>query len=220
MVTTYTDTSESQKKYADIKDDLRKSGEELSQSMKGPKEDASKEAKKQTENASHYAADEMEDLSHAAQAAAQALNEDHHQKLSSYVNEIAGYVGSMATNLRHKSADDLMNDAKHLARENPTLFIAGGLALGLGISRLAKSASHSHESTASSAARPTSERTDSFNSDYSGPQEREYIAGGADSSETFSSIEDTPVGSTTRQPNQTQSPGTSFSNTNSRLDNV
>lgn len=139
MVTTNTDQTRSNQNSSELKEDLQKSGEELSQAMKDSGQDVSQEAKTKAEGAKNYAADEFEELSHATEAAAQALSDNHHEKLSSYVGEIAGYVDGMANNLRHKSADDLMHDANHMARENPALFIAGSLAIGLGIARLAKS---------------------------------------------------------------------------------
>lgn len=138
-----TEQTGSNQGYSEMKDDLQKSGEELSQTMKSKRDEvtteASKEAKSQAEGAKSYAADEMEDFSHVAEATAGALSDENHEKLSSYVNDMAAYVGNMAESLRNRSADDLVHEAKRMARKNPTLFIAGGIALGLGISRVAKS---------------------------------------------------------------------------------
>lgn len=144
--------------YADIKDDLRKSGRELSNSTQAKREkvstEASREARTRAEGVKNFAAEEMEDFSDVAEATAEALDAQHHEKLSSYVSDIAGYVGNMANSLQHKSADDLVHDAKQMAHQNPSLFIAGGIAMGLGIARLAKSG----------AQRPNSNQSDSIGS--------------------------------------------------------
>lgn len=139
MVTTTTDQTGSNRNTSELKEDLKNSGEQLNRAMKDAGENLSKETKVKAEGAKDYAADEFEDLSQAAESAAQALNDNHHETLSSYVGEIAGYVEGMANNLRHKSADELMQNATQMARENPALFMAGSLAIGLGIARLAKS---------------------------------------------------------------------------------
>lgn len=140
--TSTTGDGRSSQRYSDLKEDLRKSGEELSQTVKGQRKEVSQKARGEAESAKGYAADEMEDFSHAAEAAADTLRDEHHETLSSYVSDIAGHVGNMAESLRNRSADDLVSDAKRLAHRNPSLFIAGGIALGLGIARIAKSGTH------------------------------------------------------------------------------
>lgn len=141
--TNTTGNSGSTQSYSEIKEDLRESGRDLSNSMKSKREEvsaeANSEAKTRAEGAKNFAAEEMDDFSDVAEATAEALHEQHHEKLSSYVSDIAGYVGNMANSLRHKSADDLVHDAKQMAHQNPSLFIAGGIAMGLGIARIAKS---------------------------------------------------------------------------------
>lgn len=157
MITNTTGQTGSGQKHSEIKDDLRESGERLSQSMKGTGDEVSKEAKSKAEHAKDYAADELEKLSEATDSAAQSLEDGQHEKLSSYVGDIAGYVDDIASSLRDKSADDLMHEAERVARENPALFIAGGLAVGLGIARLAKAGSqHASKDVASTGSRPQS----------------------------------------------------------------
>lgn len=134
----------SSQSYSEMKEDLQKSGEEMSKSMKGTREEISKQAKGKAEGAIDAAADQVEDVSAAAEAAAQALHNEHHEQLSSYVGDIAKHVSQMAESLRHKSADELASDAKHFAHKNPSLFIAGGIAMGFGIARLAKSGQSHH----------------------------------------------------------------------------
>lgn len=230
MVTTNTGQPGSTQSHSEIKDDLKKSGEQLSQSMKGSQEQASKEAKNQAENVTHRAAEEMEDISRAAEAAADALSDEHHEQLSSYVSDIAGYVGSMATSLRHKSADDLVSDARRMAHHNPTLFIAGGLALGLGIARVAKSASSSQKNvTHQSGHAPSSEQHGSYGSSYSsgttpssGTTSATGSTAGAAGSSVGSSFSSTG-GAGTGASQSTAQPGSlnsSFTNKSSQHENI
>lgn len=84
------------------------------------------------------AAGGLDSLVSAASAAAEDLREHNQQGLSRYVNEIADSVASVASSLRNKSVDELVHEVEAIARKNPTLFLAGSLAVGLGIGRFAR----------------------------------------------------------------------------------
>lgn len=75
------------------------------------------------------------------QDAADYLREHDNPDLSHYVAEIAEGVGSFAKKLQTKSVNELIHDMEAVARRNPALFIAGSLAIGLGLSRFAKASS-------------------------------------------------------------------------------
>lgn len=75
------------------------------------------------------------------QDAADYLREHDNPDLSHYVAEIAEGVGSFAKKLQTKSVNELIHDMEAVARRNPALFIAGSLAIGLGLSRIAKASS-------------------------------------------------------------------------------
>lgn len=92
------------------------------------------------------AASGLDALVDAADAAAESLDEHDQQGLSRYVTEIADSVASLANSLRHKSVDELVHDVESIARKNPTLFIAGSLAIGLGIGRFARASAKGHHS--------------------------------------------------------------------------
>lgn len=126
-----------------LKDEARSSKEQLAQSARTAGERVKQEADKNLGGAVKSAAGTMDDLSHAAESAARTLHEEHHESLSHYVADIAHYVSNVASSLRSKNTDELIHDAKRMARENPALFIAGSVAIGLGIARLAKSGSQS-----------------------------------------------------------------------------
>ena len=88
----------------------------------------------------------MDSIADAATAAAEDLHEHHQEGLSRYVSEIADSVSSIAGSLRHKSVDELVHEVGAIARKNPTLFLAGSVAVGLGIGRFARSsAKHQRE---------------------------------------------------------------------------
>ncbi len=126
-----------------LKEDARASKEQISQNVRAAGEEAKKESEKKLGTAKDTAAGTMDDLSRAAESAARTLQDENHESLSHYVSDIAHYVSSVASSLRSKNTDELINDAKRMARENPALFIAGSVAIGLGIARLAKSGSSS-----------------------------------------------------------------------------
>lgn len=110
---------------------------------------ASQEAKQQASQTLDQnrdrAADELDKIAHAARAAASDLEEQQQDGLSNYVSEMAHGIGSLAESLRDKNMDELIQDAKEMARRNPVLFLAGSVAIGIGLSRFAKASSHRSE---------------------------------------------------------------------------
>jgi hypothetical protein len=105
------------------------------------KEDLSGAVESAKERADHYkdsAADKLENLAENAESAARKLDDNDTLGLSGYVADVAGQMTSMAHNLRNKNAEQLLQDAGRLARDNPMLFLAGSIVLGLGLSRLIK----------------------------------------------------------------------------------
>lgn len=120
--------------------------EKMTGEAKSSAKQASKEAKQQAaqtldENRGR-AADELDKIAHAARAAASELEGQQDEGLSNYVSEMAQSIGTLANSLREKSLDELVQDAKQIARNNPTLFLAGSIAVGLGLSRFAKASGH------------------------------------------------------------------------------
>ncbi len=128
----------------EAKDNMRRTAAEAGEKIRD-------ESRGKAENAKRNAADRLDEYTQVTESIARTLHDEHHETLSGYVSEIAGYVGNISNNLREKSADDLMRDARNMARQNPALFIAGSVAIGLGIARLARTGGenaaqqHSHE---------------------------------------------------------------------------
>lgn len=98
------------------------------------------------------AADQLENLAHNAQKAAQTMEQGDSLGLSRYVGDAAQQMTGFAESLRSKNAEQLLHDAGRLARDNPLLFLAGSVALGLGLSRLLKAS----PTSAPRAGRPSS----------------------------------------------------------------
>jgi hypothetical protein len=65
--------------------------------------------------------------------------------LAELASRLAGTVGNLATRLREGSIDDLVTDTRELARRNPGLFIAGGVAVGFALARFVKASARRAE---------------------------------------------------------------------------
>lgn len=99
---------------------------------------AADSGKAQLDRHRNTAADEIDKLAESARAAADELGNQQREGLSHYLADAAGGMHGLADNLRNKNADELLREATRMARQNPGLFIAGSIAIGLGISRFAR----------------------------------------------------------------------------------
>jgi len=96
------------------------------------------------EHVQHYrdaAADKVDTFADSVKAAASELKDDDVAHLSGHISDMANGLGRLADGLREKSADDILRDVRRVARDNPTLFIAGSIAIGFGIARFARASS-------------------------------------------------------------------------------
>lgn len=84
------------------------------------------------------AADQIEALAQGAKSFVSEIESKDTLGMSDYLADMAESMSGLAGNLRGKSAEQLLHDAANLARSNPTLFIAGSVALGFGLSRFLK----------------------------------------------------------------------------------
>jgi hypothetical protein len=96
------------------------------------------EASRQFERGTDKAADQMQDVAERIRSAADELDDGEGGEMSHYVERMADGIAQVADTLRNKSADELMRDLRRLAQRNPSLFIAGSIAVGFGLSRFAK----------------------------------------------------------------------------------
>jgi hypothetical protein len=104
---------------------------------------------KSSEQYEHYrdsAAEQLDSLKEGAQSAATALEGHDSLGLSRYLSEAAECVGKFAEQVRHESAESLLQRGAQLARGNPAAFLAGSVAVGFALSRFLR-ASASHPTT-------------------------------------------------------------------------
>lgn len=88
-------------------------------------------------------------LSDAVDAAASSLDDHDREGLAKYAREVSNNLANVAGQLEGRSVDELANDAKRLARDNPALFMLGSIAVGFGLSRFFKASAERdhHEDT-------------------------------------------------------------------------
>ena len=98
-------------------------------------------AEAEADEALTQAGSEIDGLTQAIDAAADSLSESDREGLAQYARQLSEQLSSFAADLQKKSASDLAHDAQKLAKENPTGFLLGSIALGFGLSRFAKASS-------------------------------------------------------------------------------
>ncbi len=124
------------------------SGEDVTQKLKQDLGSKAREASRQfadkgkekAEAMTDTAADALDDAETIAEKQAEELERLGWDNLSGYVHEMADGIGHLSTQLRDKSVDELVRSAAELARRNTGLFLLGSIAIGFGLSRLAKAA--------------------------------------------------------------------------------
>jgi hypothetical protein len=87
------------------------------------------------------AAEQIENLAKTASAAAEELQDKDTLGISHYISDIAESLSGFASSMRGKSAEQMLQQAGQLARENPALFVTGSIAVGFGLSRFLRASS-------------------------------------------------------------------------------
>ncbi|HET6805689.1 MAG TPA: hypothetical protein VFH59_09645 [Frateuria sp.] len=117
------------------------------------------EGQEQVRHYRNVAADKVDTLADSVKAAAAEMRDDDVAHLSRHVSDMAGGLSRMAAGLREKSADELLHDVRRIARENPTLFIAGSIAIGFGLTRFARASASNGTDRERASPPAVSERT-------------------------------------------------------------
>lgn len=107
--------------------------------------DAKDRARTEAEARKEGAAGQVDDLARAVERASEEL--DDNPSLSRYASELADSMHGIAGRLRGRSVDELADDVRGLARQNPALFVMGSIGVGLVLSRFMKASPrrpHSH----------------------------------------------------------------------------
>jgi hypothetical protein len=100
------------------------------------------DGRQQIENRKRVAADQIDELAHALGRAGEQLDQSQ-PTLAAYANQIASGVSNLATRVRDGSLDELIDDARQVARRNPGLFLLGGFAVGVALARFLKASDRS-----------------------------------------------------------------------------
>jgi hypothetical protein len=90
------------------------------------------------ENAKRTAVDAADGTSAAIEDVANALQTSGQTTLSEAAAAMADRLHGFSDYLENRRVDELFDDARRLAQKNPGLFIAGGVVLGLALSRFLK----------------------------------------------------------------------------------
>lgn len=113
-------------------------GKKIEKDAHDVKREATDKARDTAESGRHRISEEAGNLSDAIDAAASNLDDNDREGLARYTRELSSNLSQAAGQLEGKSVDELANDAKRLARENPAMFMLGSIAVGFGLSRFFK----------------------------------------------------------------------------------
>lgn len=112
--------------------------QKMKQDARDAKREVGDKAREQVGAGQHKLADGADALSDAIDAAASNLDDHDREGLARYARELSSNLANAAGQLEGRSVDELANDAKRLARDNPALFMLGSIAVGFGLSRFFK----------------------------------------------------------------------------------
>lgn len=116
---------------------------EAQQRASSAADDARRVAEQQGDAWRHSLLSTVDHVAEAMDAAASSLRGDE-PRLAGAVEDLSRHVKRFASDGHNKSFDELRGDLENVARNNPTLFMAGAMALGLGLSRVLKSTPPEH----------------------------------------------------------------------------
>jgi hypothetical protein len=97
------------------------------------------------EGAKRSAVDAADETSAAIEDVANALHSSGQTTLSQAAAAMADRLHGFSNYLENRPVDELFEDARRLAQRNPGLFIAGGVVLGLALSRFLKASIQSSD---------------------------------------------------------------------------
>jgi hypothetical protein len=121
-----------------VKQDAQQAKDKVAEEARRAKEDVQARARAEAESASARGAEEVDRFAQAVEATASSLREEDMDGLATYASDLSERMAKFAGNLRERSPEQLAADARSLARDNPTAFLVGSVALGFGLSRFFK----------------------------------------------------------------------------------
>lgn len=124
----------------DLPDDTDRGAmkQKLKEDTQDVKREVGERARDKAESGQRGLADGADSLSDAIDAAASKLDDHDRAGLARYARDLSGHLADAAGRIEGRSVDELANDARRLARNNPALFMIGSIAIGFGLSRFFK----------------------------------------------------------------------------------
>ncbi|HLS82102.1 MAG TPA: hypothetical protein VK025_11930 [Steroidobacter sp.] len=110
-------------------------------SARGLAQRLKEDSRQQIESRKRSAADQIDEIAHALGRAGEQL--EHQPTLAAYTEQFAHAVSNVAARIREGSFEELVDDARQLARRNPGMFILGSFAAGVTLARFLKASSES-----------------------------------------------------------------------------
>ena len=107
----------------------------------GLAQDVKRQGQEQFDARKQTAADQTEKLAAVVDRVSEELKDQDQESLADYAGQLAGSMKSFAESLRQRNLDELVRDTQQLARNNPTLFLMGSVAVGIALSRFLKASS-------------------------------------------------------------------------------
>jgi uncharacterized phage infection (PIP) family protein YhgE len=101
-------------------------------------QDVKRQGQEQFEARKQTAAHQTEKLAGVVERVSEELKDQDQESLADYAGQLAGGMKSFADSLRQRNLDELVKDTQQLARNNPTLFLMGSVAVGIALSRFLK----------------------------------------------------------------------------------
>jgi hypothetical protein len=123
----------------------KSSGETLKSKATELTEEAKQRGKEQLDTTKKAAADQAQKVAGVIEQASAELGRKDQQTLAHYTGELASSIKTLADNLSNRGLDELGTDAIKLARQNPTLFLLGSVAMGFALSRFIKASAERQE---------------------------------------------------------------------------
>lgn len=108
-------------------------------------ERAKRSSLEKAETVRQQAADQAASVASAVGRTAETLDQQGQHSLASMAGGFANDLDRFARRLKDGSLDDLVRETRTLARQNPTLFLAGSVGVGLALARFLKASPYRSE---------------------------------------------------------------------------
>lgn len=118
----------------------------VQQSAEQMKAEARSAAEAQKQRAVHMASQQKEraiervnTLAEALRASGDCLRRNQEDRVAEYIERASDRLTSYAERLRDRDLQDMLREARDMARRNPSLFLGGAFAVGFALTRFLKS---------------------------------------------------------------------------------